>query len=288
MKITIVKFAVVKECTMKKSLLFLISLIFLSTYTGCQDDVLLPNFSTIDVTQDSPKDATLKVGESVLLNNEMLITFTGIGADSRCPIDAICVWAGDAEVRLKLKKGSLEKEVILHTGLTPTSVLFDGYEISLANVLPARKSNEEIKPGQYSILLRFNYNISAEKKQVYFIDGNTDWVLKKDALAVNSAVIENNELVVSVSYSGGCASHLIELYAYTGILKSNPPQMNLVLSHNANNDMCEAYITKTIRFDLTKIKEYLGGQVGGAGTVILNVNGTDGKPIKQSPLVYKY
>lgn len=273
---------------MKKLILFSISLVLLSTYTGCQDEILLPNYNTIDVKQDSPKDATLKVGESVLLNNEVLITFTGVGADSRCPIDAICVWAGDAEVKLRLKKGSLEKEVVLHTGLTPTSVLFDGYEIALANVLPARKSTEEIKPDQYSILLIFNYNVNSEKKQVYLIDANTDWVLKKDALAVNSAVIENNELVMSVSYSGGCATHLIDLYAYTGILKSNPPQMNLVLSHNANNDMCEAYITKTIRFDLNKIKEYLGGQVGGTGTVILNIGGTDGKPIKQSPVSYKY
>lgn len=273
---------------MKKMILFSIGMIFLYTYTGCQDEVLLPNYNTIDVTQDSPKDAKLKFGESVLLNNEMLITFISVGADSRCPIDAVCVWAGDAEIKLKIKKGGLEKDVVLHTGLSPRSFVVDGYEIILTDVLPLRKVNDNIKPDQYSIQLRFNYNVGSEKKQVYFIDGNTDWVLKKDALAVNSAVIENNELVMSVSYSGGCATHLIDLYAYTGILKSNPPQMNLVLSHNSNKDMCEAYITKTFRFDLNSIKEYLGAQVGGTGTVILNINGTDGKPIKQSPVTYKY
>lgn len=273
---------------MKRLILFLLSILTLFTYNGCQDEVLLSDYQSVSVSSNTPASVTLKHGESAFLNDELLITFSGVGADSRCPIDAICVWAGDAEVKLRLKKGSLEKEIILHTGLTPTSVLFDGYEIALANVLPARKSTEEIKPNQYSILLRINYNVSSEKKQVYFIDGNTDWVLKKDALAVNSAVIENNELVMSVSYSGGCATHLIDLYSYTGIMKSNPPQMSLVLSHNSNNDMCEAYLTKTIHFDLSKIKEYLGSQVGTTGTVILNIAGTDGKPIKQSPVTYKY
>jgi hypothetical protein len=273
---------------MKRLTLLLFGFLFAAALISCQDEVLLPGYGTIDVTQDSPKDTTLKVGESVLLNNDLLITFTGVGTDSRCPIDAICVWAGDAEVKLKLKKGNLEREVVLHTGLTPTSVLFDGYEIALVNVLPARKSTEQIKPDQYSILLRFRYNINSEKKQVSFIDGNTDWVLKKDVLTINSASIEKDELVMSVSYSGGCRDHIIDLYSYTGIMKSNPPQMNLVLSHNANGDMCEAYITKNIRFDLSKIKEYLGGLVGVTGTVILNINGPDGKPIKQSPVVYKY
>ncbi|KAF0151220.1 MAG: hypothetical protein FD143_2159 [Ignavibacteria bacterium] len=270
---------------MKRLLLLVISLIFLLTFSGCQDDVLLPSHSSIDITKDSPKEAALKIGESVLLNNEMLITFTGVGADSRCPIDVICVWAGDAEIKLKLRKGNLEREVILHTGLLPNSALFDGYEIYLASVLPFPKSNENIKPGQYSIQLKFNYNINSEKKQIHFINSNNDWVLKKDALNVNSANIEKDELVMSVSYGGGCANHIIDLYSYTGILKSNPPQMNLVMSHNANNDMCEAYITKTFRFDLSKIKKYLGGQTG---TVILNTAGTDGKPIKQSPLSYRY
>lgn len=273
---------------MKRLILLLLGILTLLTYNGCQDEVLLSDYQAVSVSSNTPASVTLKHGESAFLNDELLITFSGVGADSRCPIDAICVWAGDAEVKLKLKKGGLEKDVVLHTGLSPMSFVIDGYEIILTDVLPLRKVNDNIKPDQYSIQLRFNYNVGSEKKQVYFIDGNTDWVLKKDALAVNSAVIENNELVMSVSYSGGCATHLIDLYAYTGILKSNPPQMNLVLSHNSNKDMCEAYITKTFRFDLNSIKEYLGAQVGGTGTVILNINGTDGKPIKQSPVTYKY
>ncbi|MEW6652714.1 MAG: hypothetical protein AB1394_04500 [Bacteroidota bacterium] len=270
---------------MKRHIFLSIGLIVLLAFNGCHDDVLLPSHSSLDVKNDFPKEATLKAGDAVLLNNEMLVTFTGIVQDSRCPIDVICVWQGDAEIKLKLSKGSFNKEVILHTGLIPNSVLFDGYEITLSRLLPARKSNETIKPSQYSIQLKFKHNIGSDKKQVYFINSNNDWVLKKDALAINSASIEEDELVMSVSYSGGCANHIIDLYSYTGILKSNPPQMNLIISHNANNDMCEAYITKTFRFDLRKIKEYLGGQ---AGTVILNIAGTDGKPIKQSPLGYRY
>ena len=273
---------------MKRFILFSLGLLILLTFSSCQDDTLLPVCHTVSVSSNTPSGVTLKAGDSAFLNDELLITFAGVGADSRCPIDVMCFWAGDAEVKLKLKKGGMEKEAVLHTGLTPTAIVFDGYEIALKNVLPARKSTENIKPEQYSIELRINYNVNAETRQVYFIDGNSDWVVKKDMLAVNSSSLEKDMLALSVSYSGGCRDHIIDLYAYTGILKSNPPQMNLALSHNANGDMCEAYATRTIKFDLSKIKEYLGGQVGYTGTVILNINGTDGKPIKQSPVVYKY
>ncbi|OGV90578.1 MAG: hypothetical protein A3J88_05960, partial [Melioribacter sp. RIFOXYB12_FULL_38_5] len=286
---TFANFGWINKVSIMKRFIFLsFGLITLITFSSCQDDTLLPVYHTVSVSSNTPSEVTLKVGESVFLNDELLVTFSGIGADSRCQIDLMCFWAGDAEVKLKLTKGSLQKEVVLHTGLTPTAIVFDGYEIALKNVLPARKSTEDIKPEQYLIELRINYNVNAETKQVYFIDGNSDWVVKKDMIAVNSASLEKDMLALSVSYSGGCRDHIIDLYAYTGILKSNPPQMNLVLSHNANGDMCEAYVTRTINFDLSKIKEYLGGQVGYTGTVILNINGTDGKPIKQSPVSYKY
>ena len=273
---------------MKRFILLSLGLLTLLTFSSCQDDTLLPVYQSVSVSSNTPTDVTLKAGDSVFLNDELMITFTSVGADSRCPIDLMCFWAGDAEVKLKLSKGGLQKEVVLHTGLTPTAIVFDGYEIALKNVLPARKSNEDIKQNQYVIDLKINYNVNSQLKQVYFIDANSEWMIKKDMLVVNSAVIENNLLALSVSYSGGCRDHIIDLYAYTGILKSNPPQMNLALSHNANGDMCEAYVTRTIKFDLSKIKEYLGGQVGYTGTVILNINGPDGKPIKQSPVSYKY
>lgn len=269
---------------------FLIPILFLYLFTniGCQDEVLLSTSNSIIVIPDSQKDATLKVGDSVLLNNELQISFVRVGPDSRCPVDVICVWEGDAEVRLKLKKGSIEKDVLLHTSLSPRSIVFDGYEIILSEVLPLTKAGNPIKQEQYSIKLIIKNQISSDKKQIHFIDNSTDWVLKKDMLTVNSASIEKDELLLSVSYSGGCANHFIELYSYTGILKSNPPQMNLVLSHNANKEMCEAYITKSFRFNLNALKEYLGKQMGVTGTVILNIAGTDNKPIKQSPVIYKY
>lgn len=273
---------------MKRFILFSLGLLTLATFNSCQDEALLSVYHSISVSSNTPSEVTLKASDSAFLNNELMITFTGVGADSRCPIDVMCFWAGDAEIKLKLSKDGLQKEVVLHTGLIPTAIVFDGYEIALKNVLPARKSNEDIKQNQYAVDLRINYNVNSPLKQVYFIDANSEWMIKRDMLVVNSALIENNLLSLSVSYGGGCRDHIIDLYAYAGILKSNPPQMNLVLSHNANGDMCEAYVTRTIKFDLSKIKEYLGGLVGVTGTVILNINGPDGKPLKQSPVSYKY
>ena len=68
---------------------------------------------------------------------------------------------------------------------------------------------------------------------------------------INQIFINANLLTLNVSYGGGCKEHSFKLYATHGIYFSNPPQANVYLSHNANGDFCEAYITKNIKFDLS-------------------------------------
>src|SRR5690349_9135119 len=56
----------------------------------------------------------MKIGESFAIN-DLKLTFRNVDADSRCPIDAVCVWAGDAEVALKIDQGSQSAVAGLHT-----------------------------------------------------------------------------------------------------------------------------------------------------------------------------
>jgi hypothetical protein len=72
-----------------------------------------------------------------------------------------------------------------------------------------------------------------------------------DDFDINEIYINADLLTLNISYSGGCKEHTFQLYATRGIYKSNPPQADVFLSHNANGDFCEAYITENIKFDLS-------------------------------------
>lgn len=75
-----------------------------------------------------------------------------------------------------------------------------------------------------------------------------------DQLAINSLEINGNCLKINFS-SGGCDGNSWELKLIDseGILKSNPPQRNLRLSLK-NEELCEAYITKELTFDISNLQ----------------------------------
>lgn len=49
---------------------------------------------------------TLRMGESADVDGHLLLTALAITEDSRCPIDVVCVWAGDAAVAIRLEGGT--------------------------------------------------------------------------------------------------------------------------------------------------------------------------------------
>lgn len=66
------------------------------------------------------------------------------------------------------------------------------------------------------------------------------------------ASVKNNILNVSVGYGGGCPKkeHSFKLYTNGILTLSEPPIMRVVLIHEPVIDMCKAYITKDLQFDL--------------------------------------
>jgi hypothetical protein len=80
-----------------------------------------------------------------------------------------------------------------------------------------------------------------------------------DAIKVESLSVQGNTLIMTMSYSGGCKTHEINMYASSGMGKSIPPVLFLTLSHNANNDMCEALPRETLNFDLTNLSSIIAG-----------------------------
>ena len=70
----------------------------------------------------------------------------------------------------------------------------------------------------------------------------------------DAPVIENDTLTLTVSYSGGCAAHVFTLVTNGSFMESDPVQLVVALTHDDNDDRCEAYPTERYSFDLTSIK----------------------------------
>jgi hypothetical protein len=96
----------------------------------------------------------LKVGETArLAGTNVLVTLRGV-ADSRCPIDALCVWPGDAEVRLDVAgPGPSAQSVVLRTFTEPKVVHAGGSLVRLLTVAPAPVSSRPTQESEFVVTL---------------------------------------------------------------------------------------------------------------------------------------
>ena len=87
--------------------------------------------------------------------NGLRLGFERVAEDSRCPIDAICVWEGDAAAVVSLRSPSGESVSLdLHTGGgRPRETSFAGYTVRLLALLPAPRSSDAIPPAEYRATL---------------------------------------------------------------------------------------------------------------------------------------
>jgi hypothetical protein len=82
------------------------------------------------------------------------IQLIAIDEDSRCPADAVCVWAGNVKARVIVRVGTADTPVTLNTVLQPTTADVSGYRVRIVDVLPLRKSGAAIPPDDYRVTFR--------------------------------------------------------------------------------------------------------------------------------------
>jgi len=86
--------------------------------------------------QNNPKlgdSFDLKNGESVSIKNEQLnFQFVNVPEDSRCPIGALCIWAGNAAVIIKI----FDAMDTVNTYLNPKEIIYGPYKIALLTLSP--------------------------------------------------------------------------------------------------------------------------------------------------------
>jgi hypothetical protein len=86
-------------------------------------------------------------------------------------------------------------------------------------------------------------------------------------VTIDSLKVSGQQLIVTVSYSGGCENHSFDLYFDGMYAKSLPAQATLQLYHRNNGDACRSLISEELRFDLSSMKP------PGGKSIILKVGG---------------
>jgi hypothetical protein len=125
---------------------------------ACGGSATAPSGETAaQVTAAAGDTVELGIGDVARISDSSIrIRFDGIAEDSRCPTDVVCVWQGDAHVRLAVTTSGPEWAVGLHTGIEPRQVVVAGFIIRLLDVSPAPVSDRTIRPDEYTIRLEFS------------------------------------------------------------------------------------------------------------------------------------
>ena len=107
--------------------------------------------STAQLANAEGRAFEMKIGESVLVGggSGLRLTFRSVEQDSRCPIDAVCVWMGDAEIALRIEQGTQVATAALHTNEQPRRTVWNGYTIALVSLTPAPQASKPTDPSEY-------------------------------------------------------------------------------------------------------------------------------------------
>ena len=75
-----------------------------------------------------------------------------------------------------------------------------------------------------------------------------------DLYEVNEIEVFGDELQINVTYGGGCEDHEFKLISVVSPIDGGGQQIDvLYLSHNSNNDGCEASITEQLCYNISPL-----------------------------------
>lgn len=107
-------------------------------------------------SQQVPAGAEFEVplGGTARVAGGPAVTFAQVLEDSRCPIDAVCIQAGRATVRLAVEHGGIREEVRLSTREGAVADTVGRYELRLVALLPAPRAAAPTPPDAYRVSLQ--------------------------------------------------------------------------------------------------------------------------------------
>lgn len=115
-----------------------------------------PEGSPVAALAGGSVELTLRPGQEAQAGGSVLrVLFVRVVEDSRCPIDAICVWQGNAGVELGLTLGTGPTVPhVVNSTVEPRSATVGAFTVTLLEVAPAPTSQGPIDPDSYAIKVR--------------------------------------------------------------------------------------------------------------------------------------
>jgi hypothetical protein len=96
----------------------------------------------------------VRIGEiAYIADTRLSVRVNAVPEDSRCPRDAVCVWAGNARVSLTLRDAANADDADLNSTLDPHAVTRWGYTVRLVDVLPLPTAAQPIPAQAYVVRL---------------------------------------------------------------------------------------------------------------------------------------
>jgi len=98
-----------------------------------------------------PPSGPARIGQTVFVDGPH-VTPIKVIEDSRCPMNARCVWAGRVVLRVKVTGGAWQRTIDLTMG-EPVQVADGG--LTLVSVTPDKRTDVAIKPRDYRFAFTF-------------------------------------------------------------------------------------------------------------------------------------
>jgi len=91
----------------------------------------------------------LKLGAIASLPDSAKLRFDNVRSDSRCPIDVVCVRAGEAIIAVTLMRGSGNEARELQTVPAQSQFSYSKYVVKLTELQPYPRASQPTKPEDY-------------------------------------------------------------------------------------------------------------------------------------------
>jgi|GEM_PF-1050457 hypothetical protein len=135
----------------------------------------------------SGMQAVLAPGGYLRFPDGMKLTFAGVLEDSRCPMDALCTWQGQAVLELELETptGAARAFEVVYQGKPVTSSI-EGTPVTVSDLAPYPLSSAPIEPNDYRVTVgigaviittaEFGGTVHVEEGQTVIVDPDDDVV----------------------------------------------------------------------------------------------------------------
>lgn len=126
--------------------------IVLAVMAGCGS---VPGDAGDIEAQRLPVDSLVLAPGQDVMAETLRLSFLEVGEDSRCPVDVVCVWQGNAAVRIALGLGmGPSHPFVLNTSEGTPGLEFGGYRVTLLALAPVPRTAAAIRPEAYRASFR--------------------------------------------------------------------------------------------------------------------------------------